>query len=102
MQQRGGTMTTKDLENYVVKEREPVKSNYRGFEVVSAAPPSSGGLTVQEILKLMEGFDVQKMGVNSPAYLHHLTEAMHLAYADRAAYMADEDFYDVPTKGLFG
>ncbi|MFB9757160.1 gamma-glutamyltransferase [Ectobacillus funiculus] len=100
VQQRGGTMTTKDLENYVVKEREPVKSNYRGFEVVSAAPPSSGGLTVQEILKLMEGFDVQKMGVNSPAYLHHLTEAMHLAYADRAAYMADEDFYDVPTKGL--
>lgn len=100
VQKRGGTMTTKDLENYVVKEREPVKSSYRGFEVVSAAPPSSGGLTVQEILKLMEGFDVQKMGVNSPAYLHHLTEAMHLAYADRAAYMADEDFYDVPIKGL--
>ncbi|WP_028401302.1 gamma-glutamyltransferase [Ectobacillus panaciterrae] len=100
VQKRGGAMTTEDLKNYVVKEREPVKSNYRGFEVVSAAPPSSGGLTVQEILKLMEGYDVQKMGVNSPEYLHHLTEAMHLAYADRAAYMADEDFYDVPTKGL--
>ncbi|KKI91293.1 gamma-glutamyltranspeptidase [Bacillus sp. SA1-12] len=100
VQKRGGTMTTEDLENYKVKEREPVKSTYRDFEVVSAAPPSSGGLTVQQILKLMEGYDVQKMGVNSPKYLHHLLEAMHLAYADRAAYMADEDFYDVPTKGL--
>lgn len=100
VQKREGTMTTEDLENYVVKEREPIKSEYRGFEVVGAASPSSGSLTVQQILELMEGYDVQKMGANSPEYLHHLTEAMHLAFADRAAYMADEDFYDVPTKGL--
>lgn len=100
VQKREGTMTTEDLENYVVKEREPIRSEYRGFEVVGAASPSSGSLTVQQILELMEGFDVQKMGANSPEYLHHLTEAMHLAFADRAAYMADEDFYDVPTKGL--
>ncbi|MED3986794.1 gamma-glutamyltransferase [Peribacillus simplex] len=100
VQKREGTMTTEDLENYVVKERKPIKSEYRGFEVVGAASPSSGSLTVQQILELMEGFDVQKMGANSPEYLHYLTEAMHLAFADRAAYMADEDFYDVPTKGL--
>ncbi|MBO0997574.1 gamma-glutamyltransferase [Bacillus sp. SD075] len=100
VQKREGTMTTEDLENYVVKEREPIKSEYRGFEVVGAASPSSGSLTVQQILELMEGFNVQKMGANSPEYLHYLTEAMHLAFADRAAYMADEDFYDVPTKGL--
>ncbi|MFF2288090.1 gamma-glutamyltransferase [Peribacillus butanolivorans] len=100
VQKREGTMTTEDLENYVVKEREPIKSEYRGYEVVGAASPSSGSLTVQQILELMEGFDVQKMGANSPEYLHYLTEAMHLAFADRAAYMADEDFYDVPTKGL--
>ncbi|MDM5223235.1 gamma-glutamyltransferase [Peribacillus sp. NJ11] len=100
VQKREGTMTTEDLENYVVKEREPIRSEYRGFEVVGAASPSSGSLTVQQILELMEGFDVQKMGANSPEYLHYLTEAMHLAFADRAAYMADEDFYDVPTKGL--
>ena len=100
VQKRGGTMTEEDLKNYVVKEREPIESTYRGFKVVSAAPPSSGGLTVLQILKLMEGFNVQKMGVNTPEYLQHLTEAMHLAYADRAAYMADEDFYDVPSKGL--
>lgn len=100
VQKREGTMTTEDLENYLVKEREPIRSEYRGFEVVGAASPSSGSLTVQQILELMEGFDVQKMGANSPEYLHYLTEAMHLAFADRAAYMADEDFYDVPTKGL--
>ncbi|AMM92825.1 gamma-glutamyltranspeptidase [Peribacillus simplex] len=100
VQKREGTMTKEDLENYVVKEREPIRSEYRGFELVGAASPSSGSLTIQQILKLMEGYDVQKMGANSPEYLHYLTEAMHLAYADRAAYMADEDFYDVPTKGL--
>ncbi|CAH0168419.1 Gamma-glutamyltranspeptidase [Peribacillus sp. Bi96] len=100
VQKREGTMTTEDLQNYEVKEREPIKSEYRGFEVVGAASPSSGSLTVLQILELMEGFDVQKMGANTPEYLHYLTEAMHLAFADRAAYMADEDFYDVPTKGL--
>ncbi|KAB2487427.1 gamma-glutamyltransferase [Priestia endophytica] len=100
VQKRGGTMTEEDLKDYVVKERKPIESTYRGFKVVSAAPPSSGGTTVQQILKLMEGYDVQQMGVNSPEYLQHLIEAMHLSYADRAAYMADEDFYDVPTQGL--
>ncbi len=100
VQKRGGSMTMDDLKNYVVKEREPVKTTYRGYDVVSAAPPSSGGLTVQQILKLMEGYDVEKMGSNTPQYLQHLTEAMHLAFADRAAYMADEDFYEVPKKGL--
>ncbi|MGG0381465.1 gamma-glutamyltransferase [Priestia filamentosa] len=100
VQKRGGTMTEEDLKDYVVKERKPIESTYRGFKVVSAAPPSSGGITVQQILKLMEGYDVQQMGVNSPEYLQHLIEAMHLSYADRAAYMADEDFYDVPTQGL--
>ncbi|MBK5502134.1 gamma-glutamyltransferase [Peribacillus sp. TH14] len=100
VQKREGTMTTEDLENYVVKEREPIRSEYRGFELAGAASPSSGSLTVQQILKLMEGYDVQKMGANSPEYLHYLTEATHLAFADRAAYMADEDFYDVPKKGL--
>ncbi|MGE7903113.1 gamma-glutamyltransferase [Peribacillus sp. NPDC094092] len=100
VQKREGTMTTEDLRNYQVKEREPIKSEYRGFEVVGAASPSSGSLTVLQILELMEGFDVQKMGANTPEYLHYLTEAMHLAFADRAAYMADEDFYDIPTKGL--
>ncbi|RXT09105.1 gamma-glutamyltransferase [Ammoniphilus sp. CFH 90114] len=100
VQKRGGTMTMEDLNNYVVKEREPVIGDYRGYQVASMSPPSSGGLTVLQILQLMEGYDVKKMGVNSADYLHRLIESMHLAYADRAAYMADEDFYPVPKKGL--
>ncbi|MGE7601516.1 gamma-glutamyltransferase [Peribacillus sp. NPDC097675] len=100
VQERQGVMTTDDLERYEVKEREPIRSDYRGYEIVGAASPSSGSLTVQQILELMEGYDVKNMGINSPEYLHHLTEAMHLAFADRAAYMADEDFYEVPKKGL--
>ncbi|MFM1651119.1 gamma-glutamyltransferase [Brevibacillus sp. B_LB10_24] len=97
---RGGSMTMEDLKNYTVKEREPVRGMFRGYEVVSMSPPSSGGLTVLQILKLMEGFDNEGDGVNSAEYLHHLIEAMHLAYADRAQYMADEDFYPVPKEGL--
>ncbi len=100
VQKHGGTMTIEDLNNYVVKEREPVVGEYRGYQIASMSPPSSGGLTVLQILQLMEGYDVKKMGVNSADYLHRLIEAMHLAYADRAAYMADEDFYPVPKKGL--
>jgi len=96
----GGSMTMEDLREYVVKEREPVRGNFRGYDIVSMPPPSSGGLTVIQILKLMEGFDNKKAGANSAEYLHHLIEANHLAYADRAEYMADEDFYPVPKKGL--
>ncbi|PZE22171.1 gamma-glutamyltransferase [Paenibacillus xerothermodurans] len=97
---RGGSMTMDDMRNYTVEWREPVRGTYRGYEVASMSPPSSGGLTVLQILKLMEGYDVQAMGVNSADYLHRLLESMHLAYADRAAFMADEDFYPVPKQGL--
>lgn len=100
VKQRGGLMEMTDLQSYAVKDREPVRGDFRGYEVVTMPPPSSGGLTVLQILKLMENFDNEKAGVNSSEYLHHLIEAMHLAYADRAAYMADEDFYPVPKNGL--
>lgn len=100
VQRTGGSMTLDDLKNYEVKEREPVRATFRGYEIVSMPPPSSGGLTLIQILKLMEGFDNSKDGPQSVAYLHRLIEANHLAYADRAAYMADEDFYPVPKKGL--
>jgi gamma-glutamyltranspeptidase / glutathione hydrolase len=100
VQRTGGSMTMDDLQRYEVKEREPVRAKFRGYEVVSMSPPSSGGLTVIQILKLMEGFDNKKAGFGSVEYLHNLIEANRLAYADRAAYMADEDFYPVPKQGL--
>lgn len=100
VEETGGVMTAQDLQAYRVKEREPVRGTFRGYEVVTMGPPSSGGLTMLQILKLMEGYDNQKDGFGSVAYLHHLIEANHLAYADRAAYMADEDVYPVPKQGL--
>lgn len=100
VQRTGGNMTMDDLRAYQVKEREPVRGMFRGYEVISMSPPSSGGLTMIQILKLMEGYDNKKDGFGSAAYLHHLIEANHLAYADRAAYMADEDVYPVPKQGL--
>ncbi|MCC5911050.1 MAG: gamma-glutamyltransferase [Clostridiaceae bacterium] len=100
VQKRGGSMTMEDMRNYRAVERTPVSGEYRGYEIVSMPPPSSGGLTIIQILKLMEGYDVEKLGLNSVEYLHRLLQAMHLSYADRAKYMADEDFIAVPKEGL--
>ena len=96
----GGLITAQDLAAYRVVERQPVRGNYRGFEVVSTPPPSSGGVHILQILNILEGYDLQAMGHNSAAYLHHLTEAMKLAYADRSVYLADPDFVDVPVQQL--
>jgi len=100
VQKRGGVMTLDDLKNYQVKERTPVRGNYRGFDIVSMPAPSSGGLTLLQIMELMEKYNVRQMGSNSTEYLHRLLEVGHLAYADRAAYMADEDYHSVPKTGL--
>jgi gamma-glutamyltranspeptidase/glutathione hydrolase len=96
----GGLITAGDLAGYRALEREPVRGSYRGFEVVSAPPPSSGGVHIVQMLNILEGFDVAAMGHNSAAYLHHLTEAMKLAYADRSLYLGDPDFTPVPVAEL--
>jgi gamma-glutamyltranspeptidase/glutathione hydrolase len=100
VQADGGLMTMEDLENFEVSFRTPVTSSYRGFEIISAPPPSSGGTHVIELLNIMESFDVEKMGVNTARSIHAWTEAMKLTYADRAEFMGDSDFVDVPTTAL--
>ena len=100
METGGGLITAQDLADYSVVERSPVRGNYRGFEVVSAPPPSSGGVHILQMLNLLEGYDLQTMGHNSAAYLHHLSESMKLAYADRSLYLGDPDFVDVPVTEL--
>lgn len=97
---RSGPMEASDIQTYEVKWRTPVKGRYRGWEIVSMPPPSSGGLTMIQMLKMMERFDIGKMGHNSADTLHVMIEAMHLAYADRGAYMGDADFVEIPIKGL--
>jgi gamma-glutamyltranspeptidase/glutathione hydrolase len=96
----GGLISLQDLADYRALEREPVRGRFRGLEVVSAPPPSSGGIHILQMLNILEGFDLESMGHNSAAYLHHLAESMKLAFADRSRYLGDPDFVDVPTAEL--
>ena len=95
-----GNMTMEDLANYEVMEHEPVEGDYRGYHIISSPPPSSGGTHLIEILNILENVDVGAMDINSTEYIHWFTEAFKLAYADRAAYMADTAFTTVPLGGL--
>ena len=100
VQEMGGRMTVDDLANYRAVEREPVKGTYRGHEIVSMPPPSSGGAHVIEILNILEGYPLADQGLGSAAELHEMAEAEKLAYADRARWLGDPDFLKVPLKGL--
>ena len=100
MQRQGGLMTQADLASYQAIERTPVRSSFRGYELVSAPPPSSGGVHVSQILKLLEPFPLKELGHNSAAYLHLLIESMKLAYADRSEYLGDPDRTAVPVAKL--
>ena len=96
----GNTITMEDLANYEVKVRKPVSGTYRGYTVISSPPSSSGGTSVVEILNILENYDVASMEVNSPEYINLFAEAFKIAFADRAKYIADTDFTDVPLAGL--
>ncbi|WP_227687583.1 MULTISPECIES: gamma-glutamyltransferase [Psychrobacter] len=96
----GGRMSLQDLANYEAIAREPVKGDYRGYEIVSMPPPSSGGIHIVQILNILEGYPLKEYGQNSAQTIHLMAEAMQLAYADRAEYLGDSDFIDVPTSGL--
>jgi gamma-glutamyltranspeptidase / glutathione hydrolase len=93
-------MTLEDLRRYTARERVPLRGTYRGYEVISMPPPSSGGAVLIEMLNMLEGFDLRATGWNSSESLHLLTEVMRRAFADRAAYMGDTDFVRVPIAGL--
>ncbi len=86
--------------SYRAIEREPVRGTYRGHDIVSMPPPSSGGVHVIELLNILEGFPLADLGANSAATIHILAEAMKLAYADRAQYLGDPDQVSVPVRGL--
>jgi gamma-glutamyltranspeptidase/glutathione hydrolase len=100
MKQRGGILTREDLAGYEVKLREPLRGSYRGLEVISFPPPSSGGVALIEMLNILEGFELAGLGPGSSEAIHTVAEAMKLAFADRAAYLGDTDFVDVPVVGL--
>jgi gamma-glutamyltranspeptidase/glutathione hydrolase len=100
MESGNGLITMQDLANYRAIERPPLRGRSREFEIVSAPPPSSGGVHIVQILNMLESDDLAGMGHNSAAYLHLLTESMKLAYADRSQYLGDPDFAEVPVAKL--
>ena len=96
----GGLITPEDMASYEAKYRDPIETNYRGFRVVSMAPAASGGLVLLQTLNILENFDLKNFGHNSAKSIHILSEAMQRAYADRAEYHGDPDFYKVPVRQL--
>ena len=93
-------MTLADLAGYQAKERPPICGSYRGYKLCGMGPPSSGAVTVLQILGMLERFDLKAMGPNDPKAWHLIAEAMQLAYADRELYLGDPDFVAMPLKGL--
>ena len=100
MERAGGLITAADLEIYEARERVPVTGYYRGYEVISMPPPSSGGVAIVTMLNMLERFDLASFGHNTAPYIHHLSESMRRAFRDRAQFLADPDFVDVSVHAL--
>lgn len=92
MRKNGGLITADDLANYQAKERQPIHGTYRGYDVYSMCPPSSGGTAIVEMLNILEGFTLREYGHNSAQHIHLLAESMRRAFADRARHLGDPDF----------
>ncbi len=95
-----GAVTLADLRNYKVVERAPTTGTYRGYQIVTMPPPSSGGPHLVQILNMLEPLPLAQWGANSAQTIHYLAETMKLAYADRSEYLGDPDFVKIPLKGL--
>jgi gamma-glutamyltranspeptidase / glutathione hydrolase len=96
----GGLITLADLKNYKAVEREPLKGKYKGCDIVTAPPPSSGGIGILQMLGMLEGSGYEKSGAGSAATIHYVTEVMRRYYADRSEYFGDPDFTKVPVRAL--
>ena len=96
----GGKLTAKDFADYTISEVAPITCTYRGYEFISAPPPSSGGVTICQTLNILEGYDLKAMGFNSADYIHTLTEAMRHSYMDRNTFLGDPAFVKNPTEKL--
>ncbi len=100
IQKGGGLITAADLAAYDVKERQPIRGTYRGLEIISAPPPSSGGIALVEMLNILEGYDLAKYGNRSAESIHLTTEAFRRAFYDRAEFLGDPDFSKIPVAQL--
>jgi len=96
MAANGGLITTADLAAYAVKERVPLTGNYRGYQILTSPPSSSGGIVLLETLNILSGYDLAKMGDRTPQQMHYIVEAFRRAYMDRGDYLGDPDFMTMP------
>lgn len=100
MTKHGGLITMEDMKNYSPRIKTPVHGTYRGYDIYSMSPPSSGGAHVIQILNILEGYPIGEYGHNSAKTIHLMAEAMKRAYSDRSQYLGDDDFVEVPLKGI--
>ena len=96
VQKGGGLITAADLAAYQVKDRQPLIGSYRGYDIITSPPPSSGGIVLLEILNILSGYDLSKMGDRTPQQVHFIAEAFRRAYMDRNDYLGDPDFVQMP------
>ena len=96
----GGEITVEDLRDYKVIERKPLEGDYKGYHIITAPPPSSGGVGILQMLAMLDGTGYEKSGAGSAASSHYLAEVMRRYYADRAQYLGDPDFSKIPVSGL--
>ncbi len=100
MKRGGGLITAEDMAEYEVKERQPVRGSYRGYDIISAPPPSSGGVTLLETLNILEGYNLAPLGNRSADSIHLTAEAFRRAFYDRAEFLGDPDFTQLPVPQL--
>jgi gamma-glutamyltranspeptidase / glutathione hydrolase len=100
MARNGGLITLADLKSYQAVERKPLQGSYKGYGVITAPPPSSGGIGILQMMGMLEGSGYEKSGPESASSIHYLAEAMRRYYADRSEYLGDPDFVKVPVFGL--
>jgi gamma-glutamyltranspeptidase/glutathione hydrolase len=97
---KGGVMTTGDLADFRVLEQDPVRGEYKGLSIFTIQPPGSGGIHIIQLLNVCSGWDLKKWGHNTPAYIHHISEALRFVFSDRSRYLGDPSFVDVPVGAL--
>src|SRR3954452_5672831 len=100
MKEHGGLITLDDLKAYKAIERKPLTGKYRGYDVITAPPPSSGGVGILEMLGILEGTEFEKAGAGSATVVHYMTEAMRRYFADRSEHLGDADYVKVPIQGM--
>ena len=100
MKKKGGFIAREDLTRYKTVERQPIRADYRGWEILGPPPPAASGVHIAQMLNILEGYDIAKLGFGSAATIHYLAEVLKIAFADRAAASGDPDFINVPVERL--